>query len=80
MSKMSKVVAVVLEIDGNQVTAYPVTPEKLQELKSTHANVADRLEDCNCGDEFCLNGYIYVCAEGPSGRCQLFGSDWQCNG
>ena len=63
-----------------QVRAYPITDTKLADLKSRHSDLAAKLDECTCGQEFCLDGYIYVCAEGPSGRCQLFASDWQCNG
>lgn len=80
MTKISKTVALVLEIEGKQVRAYPITDTKLADLKSRHSDLAAKLDECTCGQEFCLDGYIYVCAEGPSGRCQLFASDWQCNG
>jgi len=79
MANLSKVVALVLEIQGQRVMAHPVPPEKLVELKQQNKSLAERLDECTCGEEYCLNGYIYVCAEGPNGRCQLFGTDWQCN-
>lgn len=78
--KRTKIVAIVLEMDGKQVVAHPITPEKLSELKSVQKGLEARLQDCSCGEEFCIGGYIYRCAEGPDGSCQLYASDWQCNG
>jgi len=79
MQKISKIVSITVDIAGQLVTAYPVSPERLAELKIEHPDIAGRLDDCECGREYCIGGFWHICAEGPSGRCELFASDWQCN-
>ena len=79
MRNVSKVVGLLLEIEGQEVKAYPLSPEERQQLKARHPNMAEKLDTCSCGEDYCIGGYVYRCAEDENGDCQLYRSDWQCN-
>lgn len=75
----TKITKIILEVDGQEYTAYPLTDEEIQRMKESTKAMNIDFDDCNCGDEWCIDGYIYRCAYGPSGRCQVFRSDVRCN-
>ena len=80
MQNVSKVIGLLLEIEGKEVRAYPLSPEERQDLKTRHPHMADKLDSCHCGEDYCIDGFVHRCAEDENGECQLYRSDWLCNG
>jgi hypothetical protein len=70
---------IMLEREGEKREAYLVSETELQKLKEQFEAVGADINACNCGDEKCVGGYIYSCAEDSSGNCRWYKSDWQCN-
>jgi hypothetical protein len=75
----TKIVKIILERNGEERIAYPVSEIELQEVKEAFEEKRIKVNGCTCGQEVCHNGYVWRCAYGPSGRCQWFKSDWRCN-
>lgn len=51
-------------------TATPISEEKRNELGLTFG--------CNCGDEKCINGWVYRCMAGGGGSCIWFETNEVC--
>lgn len=73
------VTKIILEINGEERVAVPVSEAELQEAAQGLRDKGIDVFNCDCGQELCWNGYVWRCAYGPSGNCQWFKSDWMCN-
>ncbi len=69
---------IILERNGEEREAYPVSDAELLQFKEKFQAMNRDISDCNCGDEVCIDGYVWRCSYGPTGNCQWFKSDWQC--
>jgi hypothetical protein len=76
---VTKIVGLVVEHDGKQSVARPVSPEALAAAAAQILDKGRSLDSCECGDEMCISGYVWRCAYGPSGDCEWFESDVGCN-
>lgn len=77
--KTTKITKIILERDGIEKVAIPATKEELSAAEVGFKELGFNINECSCGDEVCWGGYVWRCAYGPSGNCEWFKSDWQCN-
>ena len=67
--------------DGKIVTAVRLAPEHLRRVNQSRAqlNLAPLMDDCNCGDEYCSDGFIIRCvALGAGGACGWYRTSLVC--
>jgi hypothetical protein len=65
---------------GNtNIVARLATDAELEQAADVLERHGRTLASCECGEELCVNGYLWRCAETPEGGCRWFTSDWQCN-
>lgn len=76
---LTRIVEIVLERNGERRTARPASADELSSASESLAEKGSTMDSCECGEELCINGYVWRCAYGPEGHCQWFVSDWQCN-
>lgn len=65
--------------NGNDVSAVLVSSEELEMLKKKFEDNGKSIDECECGDELCIDGYIWSCSRANDNKCKWFKSDWQCN-
>lgn len=75
----TRITKIILERNGEERPAVPVSPEELERAAAAFKSQGRDIRECSCGDEICWEGYVWRCAYGPSGSCEWFQSDWQCN-
>lgn len=72
---------VILEIEGKEYEAIPVSKQDLELENSKLKKEGKHLDlNCNCGDSYCdSNGYLWICDLGRSNSCGWWRSTWRCN-
>lgn len=64
------VTKIVFERDGKEHNAYPVSEEKLNEVKEDLLGKGLDIHNCPCKQDVCLNGYWWICTYDLNNKCQ----------
>ncbi len=64
--------------NGKEVNATLATKEELGQAKTSIKAQGISFEDC-CGEEACINGYIWTCSRANDNNCYWYKSGWKCN-
>ena len=63
---------------GKEVSATLATDSEIEQVKNVIEAQGISLAEC-CGQEACINGYIWSCSRGNDNKCHWYKSDWKCN-
>jgi hypothetical protein len=65
-----EVVEIRFKVGEKDFTATPASPEKTK--------AAGLTASCNCGDEKCVNGWVWRCMAGGGGQCVWYETHEVC--